>query len=102
MVIWAAWAAMAGAQPTTEVRFAGGGQFESESHGILDAGIRRGPWQLQWLTDTLDARVSPQLQRGRVEVGVRLATFAAGMWITPYAGGSVDRCGPSSGWRITS
>ncbi len=74
----------------SDVRVAFGGQLETQSHGILDLGWRRGPLSIQWLTDTLDLRLTEQRDRGRWSLGVRAASFAAGMWITPWANGAPD------------
>ena len=67
-----------------------GGQFERQSHGILDVGWRRGESSVQLLTDTVDARTGARWERGRVEVGARAAGFAAGLWITPQTAGRPD------------
>ena len=67
-----------------------GGQFETEGHGIFDLGWRRGPLSVQLLTDTLDVRLRPEARWGRAGLGVRVATFAAGMWLTPWQAGAPD------------
>ncbi len=86
MWVWVI-AAMAG---PVSVRAALGGQLETQAHGILDAGARGDAWSVQLLTDTLDARAWHQGSRGKVEVGVRGAAFAAGLWISPWREGAPD------------
>jgi hypothetical protein len=78
------------ARPADEWRAALGGQIETEGHGILDLGWRRGPTSIQLLTDTLDVRTGRTWRRGRAEVGGRVAAFAAGLWITPWSHGAPD------------
>ncbi|MEQ1567707.1 MAG: hypothetical protein ABMA64_18850, partial [Myxococcota bacterium] len=73
-----------------EVRAALGGQLETEGHGILDLGWRRGGTSIQWFTDTADLRLERRFDRGRAEVGLRVASFAAGMWISPWSHGAPD------------
>lgn len=94
MIAWLAGAALAG----PEWRGAVGGQLEQASHGILDFGLREGPWSGQLFTDTLDLRWDRSGDRGRVGVGLRAVAFAAGMWITPWEGGAPD---PSRAQRAT-
>ncbi|MEZ4235350.1 MAG: hypothetical protein R3F59_04160 [Myxococcota bacterium] len=69
---------------------AAGGQFEARSHGVLDLGWRRGPATVQLLTDTLDGRLEHRWAHGRAEAGLRVAAFAAGLWITPWTDGVPD------------
>lgn len=59
-----------------------------DSHGIANVAAVRGPWKLQWITDTLDVRYAPEGEQGRAWVGLRAATFAAGMVITPWVDGA--------------
>lgn len=73
-----------------EFRAAAGGQFEAESHGLVDLAVRRGPWSATLFTDTLDLRWSPGFARGRAEVGFRAGAFAGDMWITPWTDGAPD------------
>jgi hypothetical protein len=73
-----------------EWRFAGGGQLEQASHGMLDVGWRKGPVSVQLFTDTLDLRLKHRMNRGQVEFGLRGAAFAADMWITPWTDGAPD------------
>ncbi len=65
-----------------------GGQFDPDSHGALDLGIRSGPWSAQILTDTLDLRWAPEGDRGRAWVASRTELGAVGLLITPWADGA--------------
>lgn len=73
-----------------EWRAAVGGQLETQGHGILDLGWRRGPTSIQLFTDTFDLRTRTEGAHGRTTVGLRAQTFAAGMWITPWSHGAPD------------
>ena len=73
-----------------EWRAAVGGQLETRGHGILDLGWRQGPTSIQLLTDTFDLRTHTDTGRGRITAGFRAATFAAGMWISPWSHGRPD------------
>lgn len=74
-----------------EWRAAAGGELETDSHGILDLGLRSGDWSAQLFTDTLDLRWDHAWDHGKVSVGVRGAAFAAGMFLSPYTAGGPDR-----------
>ncbi|MCA9490594.1 MAG: hypothetical protein KC621_11755 [Myxococcales bacterium] len=74
-----------------EWRAAAGAELETDSHGILDLGVRSGDWSAQLFTDTLDLRWEHAYGRGKVSVGLRGAGFAAGMFISPYTAGAPDR-----------
>ncbi|MCB9781270.1 MAG: hypothetical protein H6742_22070 [Alphaproteobacteria bacterium] len=67
-----------------------GGEFNAEPHGILDIGVRDGRWSLQLLTDTLDARHSPEWKRGKAWVALRGEGGAAGLFISPWTDGGPD------------
>lgn len=64
-----------------------GGQFDPDSHGALDLGVREGPWSAQLLTDTIDLRWAPEGERGRAWVASRTELGAVGLLITPWQGG---------------
>ncbi|HHO54062.1 MAG TPA: hypothetical protein ENK18_25130 [Deltaproteobacteria bacterium] len=83
------WAGPSGAW-ADEVRGHVGGQLETQGHGILDLGWRRGPLSAQLFTDTLDLRLSERPGWGSWSLGVRAAAFAAGMWLTPWSNGAPD------------
>jgi len=85
MLLW-----LVGVAWADEVRVALGGQLEAASHGILDVGWRRGPLSVQWQTDTLDVRLGRTEERGSWSIGLRAASVAAGMWITPWTDGAPD------------
>ena len=86
MIVWL-WL---GLSQASEVRVALGGQLETEGHGILDVGWRRGPLSVQLFTDTLDLRLTRSSDHGRWSMGLRAAAFAAGLWITPWDNGAPD------------
>lgn len=71
-------------------RFALGGQFDSDSHGIADFGLRGRSWSAELLTDTLDLRWTPSGERGRAWVALRAEAAAAGLFITPWTEGAPD------------
>lgn len=76
-----------------EWRFAAGGEFNADSHGILDLGFRKGAFSIELLTDTLEVRYAPEQARGRWWVAARGEGGAAGLMISPWAQGAPD---PSS------
>ncbi len=65
-----------------------GGEFNADPHGALDFGWRLGDWQLQLVTDTIDARWQPETDRGRSWVAARAEFGAAGLMISPWAAGA--------------
>lgn len=76
-----------------EWRFAAGGEFNADSHGILDLGLRKGAFSIELLTDTLEVRYAPEQARGRWWAAVRAEGGAAGLMISPWNQGAPD---PSS------
>lgn len=80
--------ALVGPAIAGEHRYAIGGQIEEVSHGIVDLGWRNEHWSVQLLTDTVDVRWRTERERGRHELGLRVATIAAGMWINPWSEGA--------------
>lgn len=79
-----------GVASADEVRGHLGGQLETQGHGIVDLGWRRGPLSVELFTDTLDLRLQDRPRWGWWSLGVRGAAFAAGMWITPWSRGAPD------------
>jgi len=67
-----------------------GGELNSDSHGIANVTARRGDTSVAWITDTLDVRYAPEHNDGRAWVAGRLATFAAGMVISPWEDGELQ------------
>ncbi len=67
-----------------------GGQLDADPHGVLDAGLRSGPYSLQLRTDTLELSYAPTHTTGRAWVTLRLQGFAAQMLISPWANGAKD------------
>jgi hypothetical protein len=90
-----------------EWRAAAGGQLETEGHGLVDAGVRKGDLAAVLYTETLDLRWSPTWAHGRGEIGVRAGAFAGDMWITPWSHGAPDHArmqrvatvGPDARWQ---
>ncbi len=79
-------------------RAALGGQIDADPHGIADVGLRSGDWSAELLTDTLDLRWRPEGDHGRAWVAARVATIAAGLFISPWTDGAPD---PSAALRST-
>lgn len=82
--------ALAGVAHADEWRAAAGGELNADSHGIADFVVRGEDWQAGLLTDTLDGRWTPEGDRGKAWVGLRLAGFAAGLQISPWTDGAPD------------
>jgi hypothetical protein len=77
-------------------RAAIGAELSTRSFGIVDLGLRKGPFSLELLTDTLDLRYAPALRRGRAWVGLRVEAFAAGLMLAPWSQGAPD---PGRAWN---
>lgn len=67
-----------------------GGQVDADSHGIVNVGIRRGPWSVDLLTDTLQVRWDDAGDVGRGWLAVRAEGGAAGLLISPWTDGAPD------------
>ncbi len=67
-----------------------GGQVDSDPHGVLDLGIRSGPYRGELRTDTLELTYAPTRSTGRAWATLRLQGFAAQMLISPWANGDKD------------
>jgi len=65
-------------------------QIDPSPHGVFDVGARRGAFSAQLLTDTLDVRWAPELDRGRWWVAARGEFGAAGLLISPWSDGAPD------------
>ena len=46
--------------PRWQWRADAGGQIDPSSHAVIDLGLRRGDWSLDFYTDTLEARYAPE------------------------------------------
>jgi hypothetical protein len=73
-----------------EWRASAGGQIDGDPHGTVDVGVRCGPWSLELLTDTIDARWQPEGEGHRSWVGLRLEALAAGLMFSPWTAGAPD------------
>ena len=67
-----------------------GGEFGSTSHGTFDLGVRRGPFVIELLSDTLEVRWAPESATGRWWVALRGEAIAAGLMISPWTNGKPD------------
>lgn len=85
--MWLLGCSLAIAAPT-DVHVGAGAEIGQTSVGILDVGVHHGPWSAAWLTDTLDARYTPESPHGKAWIGVRVEAFAAGLLIVPWADGA--------------
>jgi hypothetical protein len=81
---------MVGLADAGDWRWAGGGEINASSHGILDIGWREGPWSVQLLTDTIDVRRQQELSRGKRWGAARLEIGSAGLMSTPWTDGAPD------------
>lgn len=73
-----------------EFRATGGGQIDSDPHGTVDLGVRRGALSAQLFTDTLDLRFAPESAGGRFFVAARGEALAAGLLASPWTAGAPD------------
>lgn len=73
-----------------EWRASAGAQIDPSSHGVFDFGVRKGPFSIQLLTDTLDVRWAPESDRGRWWIAARGEAFAAGLLLSPWTRGAPD------------
>src|SRR5438270_804899 len=67
-----------------------GGQLDSDSHGILDLGVRNGAFSAQIFTDTLDLRLAPESAGGRLFIVARGEALVAGLLASPWTNGAPD------------
>ena len=72
---------------SVETRVLGGVSIHEYTHGVVNLGIRKDELSAEWLTDTLDLRWSPDLERGRAWVAVRGELGAVGLMISPWEAG---------------
>lgn len=86
-----AFAAAHAASPWALSAELGGEVQPDDPHGIVNVGAVRDDLAIRWITDTLDVRWQPEGERGRAWVAGRVATFAAGMVISPWRDGALDR-----------
>lgn len=76
------------ASPPVMWRWSSGGHLQERPNGVIDLGVRRGPWSAELLTDTLDLRFHKTHPWGRWWVGGRAAAFAAQMLFNPWEDGA--------------
>jgi hypothetical protein len=67
-----------------------GGQIDSDSHGDVNLGVRRGDWTFLLRTDAPEITWGPSGDHGRAWVTARGHGFAAGMLISPWTDGAPD------------
>ncbi len=72
----------------TEIRVWAGGQVDSDSHGDVTFGVRRGSFRAELFTDTVELAFEPQRQHGKAWVAARACGFAAEMFISPWSEGA--------------
>ncbi len=65
-----------------------GGDISVDGHGDVNISLAQGPWSVALQTDTVDLRWAPTQPRGRAWVGLRFASFAAQMVISPWSEGA--------------
>lgn len=74
----------------TEIRVWAGGQVDSDSHGDVTFGVRRGSFRAELYTDTVELAFEPEGQHGKAWVAARACAFAAEMMISPWTDGAPD------------
>lgn len=77
-----------GVAHAVEWRAMAAGEINADSHGVIDAGVRSGPWSAVLLTDTLDLRWQPEGDHGKAWVTARGEFGAAGLMISPWVDGA--------------
>ncbi|MCC7384891.1 MAG: hypothetical protein IT384_23790 [Deltaproteobacteria bacterium] len=95
-------------EPGWEWRAAAGAEINPASHGDFSAGVRNGPWSIEFLTDTLDLRYAAPHTSGRHWVGLRGELIAAGLISSPWTAGAPDPArargagyaGADAGWYV--
>jgi hypothetical protein len=73
-----------------ELRATAGGQIDSESHGVVDVAVRKGPFSATIYTDTLDLRFAPESAGGRAWIAARGEALFAGLLSSRWSGGAPD------------
>jgi hypothetical protein len=96
-MLWIALAVAAATAP--EVRFAAGGEAGPTSYGVVELGVRSGPWSAELLTDTVDLRWASSSDRGRSWIGLRGVAATAGFFLFPWEEG---RPAPERAWQARS
>lgn len=104
--LFAALLASGSAEENPAWRAAIAGQLDAAPHGVVEFGVRTGPWTVELLTDTLEGRWSQSDTAGRQWIALRGELFAAGLMNTPWTDGAVDRsralkafyAGAEAGW----
>lgn len=74
----------------TEIHAWAGGQVDSDSHGDVTFGVRRGSFRADLYTDTVELAFEPKFEHGKAWIAARGCAFAAGMMISPWADGAPD------------
>ncbi len=67
-----------------------GAALGAGAFGVVDLGVRRGPWSAELFTDTLDLRWAPSGPKGRAWVGARAAAWSAGFLPFAWTDGAQD------------
>ncbi len=75
-------------EPWWEFRADFGGEFNASPHGVVDIGVRKGPFTAQLLTDTLDVRYAPGYESWRWWAGARVEAYTAGLLPSPWSDGA--------------
>jgi len=73
-----------------EIHAWAGGQIDSDGHGDVTVGVRRGPLRADLYTDTLELAWEPADDRGRSWVKLRGNAFSAGLLLSPWTDGAPD------------
>ncbi len=69
----------------------GGGQVDSDPHGVVNAGVEKDSFALELVTDTLEVWWRPKHESGRAYLGLRAEGYASQMFISPWTRGGRDR-----------
>jgi hypothetical protein len=69
----------------------GGGQLDTDPHGVLNAGLSTDKFAVELLTDTLELWWRPWRESGRAWLGLRAQGYASQMFVSPWTRGEKDR-----------
>lgn len=73
-----------------EIHAWAGGQIDSDSHGDVTVGVRKGAFRADLYTDTLELAFEPEGEHGKAWIAARGCAFAAEMMISPWRDGAPD------------
>lgn len=87
--------------------FEAGAQVDARPFGVVNLTLRKGPWALRLVTDTLEVELADRGLGGRWWVKLRAQAFASQMLISPWADGEPDpsralispHVGAEVGWK---